>query len=348
MAIALLLIALNSRDACRLMLTLETIDDFSELLRKKTEWSRFAERLSNLTPFQLPEWLLAWWAHFGSGQLHVFVFRSDGEIVALFPCFRHEWEGKRQITLIGSGISDYLEPGMTREHGPAVLELLAEELRRDRNWDVCNWQDLDANTPLSCLRTDHELKLSVEPDMACTETHICADFEQWWDQRPHGLRRNVRRYLEKARSIEEPEFYVSSRAEPEILNALITLHTARWQRHSEPGMIVANRSSRFLREIFDRFACAGMLRLFAVRFQAKIVAVICSFPYRNTLFSYLSAFDPEYESFGFGRLLLYHSMQYAFKEHYRSWNFLRGNEPYKFDWGAKSTPKCRVIINRAA
>lgn len=330
------------------MLALEVIDDFSELLRREAEWSHFTESLSNVTPFQLPEWLLTWWSCFGSGQLRVFIFRSGTEMVAIVPCFRHEWKGKRQITLIGSGVSDYLEPGIPGEHGPTVLKMLAEELQRDADWDVCNWQDLNADTPLRSMPPDHGFRTIVEPDVACSEARICGDFDQWWAERPHGLRRNIRRYLEKARSIAEPEFYVTPKAEPEIINALTALHAARWHRQGEPGMIAANRSSGFLREVCDRFGCAGMLRLFALRFQTKIVAVICSFPYRKTLFSYLSAFDPDCERFGFGRLLLYYSLRYAFKEHYKAWNFLRGDESYKFDWAAQSIPKCRVIITRTS
>jgi CelD/BcsL family acetyltransferase involved in cellulose biosynthesis len=329
-------------------LSLETISDFSALLEREPEWSRFAASLPGVTPFQLPVWLLTWWRHFGSGELCVFIFRSRNEIVAVVPCFRHEWSGKRQMTLIGSGISDYLEPGIACERTSAVLQKLADHLRDDSGWEICVWQDLNAATPLRALPVDQALAVTVEPEIECTETQISENFERWWEQRPHGLRRNVRRYLEKARSIAEPEFSVCSKADPEIVNALISLHGARWRRHGEPGMIRANKSGQFLPEIFDQFACADMLRLFALRFQEKIVAVICSFPYRRRLFSYLSAFDPEYEMYGFGRLLLYYSMRYAFEERYLAWNFLRGSEAYKFEWGARSIPKCRLIVTRDA
>lgn len=328
------------------MLTLETIDGFSKLSRIEPEWSRFAKSSPEVTPFQLPEWLLTWWRHFGSGELRVFVFRNGNEIVAIIPCFHHEWQERRQITLIGSGISDYLEPGIPREHAPVVLQMLADYLQRERDWNICVWQDLNSSSPLRSLPIKGDCTLNVEPDMECTEAQLCGDYEQWWNQRPHGLRRNVRRYLYKARLIDEPRFCVTCNAEPEIVDALITLHSARWRKHGEPGMIVANRSQQFLREVLDRLACTDMLRLFVLRFQEKIVAVICSFPYRQRLLSYMSAFDPEYETLGFGRLLLYYSLRYAFAHHYSSWNFLRGKEPYKFDWGARSIPKCRVTITR--
>lgn len=67
---------------------------------------------------------------------------------------------------------------------------------------------------------------------------------------------------------------------------------------------------------------------------------------RTTVFSYLSAFDPAYEKFGFGRELLARALQHAHQSGYRQWNFLRGDEPYKFSWGGRIVPKRRVVIVR--
>lgn len=328
------------------MLTLETVNDFSELLCVEAEWSRFAHSLPGMTPFQLPDWSLTWWREFGSGELRVFVFRNGGEAAGIVPCFRHEWEGKRQITLIGSGISDYLEPAIACDRAQGVLEMLADALQRDRDWDVCVWQDLADNSALAALPSCGGLVTTVKPDTVCSEAELHGSFEGWWTQRPHGLRRNVRRYLQKARAIGEPEFCVTSKPDAHVLVALESLHAARWHRHNQEGMIAANRSAHFLAEACERFARADILRLFTLRFKNRIVAVICAFLYRETVFSYLSAFDPEYKILGFGRLLLFDSVKYAFECGYRAWNFLRGREPYKFDWGAATIPKSRVVVTR--
>jgi len=324
----------------------ELVEDFSGLLEFGAEWSRFLETSPEVTPFQLSEWLLTWWRHFGSGSLRVSVFRDGSQVVAVLPFFRHEWQARRQLTLVGSGVSDYPEPAIARRSCADVLQKLVIELKQDRCWDVCSWQDLNADSPLRELAWGDEFMPTVEADSECAETAISGDFEAWYARRPHGLRRNVRRYLEKAQAIDEPRFYVRYQPEPELVNALITLHAARWQKQGEPGMIVQNQSAGFLREVFDRFAARDMLRFFILRFRSRIVAIICGFYYRNVFYSYLSAFDPEYEKFGFGRILLYHSLRHSFEHRYCSWNFLRGSEPYKFDWGARHIPKCRITVIR--
>ena len=140
-------------------------------------------------------------------------------------------------------------------------------------------------------------------------------------------------------------FVATSEADPALLAALIDLHGERWRRRGEPGMIQVNGSEPFLREIAAEFATRDMLRLFAVRYRGRIAAVALTFLYAAQIFSYLSAFDPEFEPLGLGRNLLHGAIRHCFEQNYSSWNFLRGEEPYKFSWGAERIPKRRITLS---
>ncbi len=320
----------------------EIIDRPAALLEIQAEWSAFARTIDRATPFQLPEWLLPWWRHFGGGELHVLLFREKGSMVGIIPLFLHEWNGRRQMTLIGSGVSDYLEPAIAPEHREAVIECLRVHLAANPNWETCNWQDLSFDTPLERLASE------IREETPCSEIRLTGTFEEYWKSRSKSLRQNVRRDRQKAESLGACEFEMSKQPDAESMNALIQLHSARWQRQGEPGMIEANRSAGFLADIAREFADRDMLRIFALRFDGRIAAVILGFAYRDTLFNYLTAFDPQYEALGLGRALLFESLRYAFENGYASWDFLRGAEPYKSWWGARTIPKCRVIVTRTA
>ena len=320
-------------------MTLDIITSLPGLLELRSEWAALVRGLDDTTPFHLPEWLLTWWKHFGSGQLHVFAFWRDGVLAGLIPCFLHEWQGLRQLTLIGTGISDYLDPPLTA--GGEIMDLLRNHLETNSEWDICSWQDLSANSPLAQAVPAH-----VTEEMPCSAIFFEGSFDQYWRDRPHGLRRNLRRYGEKASRIDQPQFRIACNADPELTAALIRLHTNRWKNQGEEGMIVANRSADFLRDVARELERENMLRFFSLSFQGEIVAIILGFLYRNIFFSYLSGFHPRYETFGFGRTLLYESVKYAFEHGFSAWNFLRGSEPYKFSWGAKPIQKSRLIIRR--
>jgi CelD/BcsL family acetyltransferase involved in cellulose biosynthesis len=261
------------------------------------------------------------------------------------PCFLHDWNGRRQLTLIGSGISDYLEPAIERGHAPAAIELLQQFLQSRAEWDVCDWQDLDADSPLAAVRGDG-FEVETRAGQPCSRIPLRGTFGDFWHARGKDLRRNVRRYGLRAAENGAVEFDVVQEPDPELLRSLIALHGARWEARGEPGMIAVNQAAEFLCDVSRQLAHAGLLRIFIVRFRKEIAALNLAFLFRNTIFSYLSAFDPEQEYFGFGRMLLLEAIRYCYEHQVTSWNFLRGDEPYKFFWGAEVVPKLRIYVRR--
>lgn len=310
------------------------------------DWRALAERCENATPFQLPEWMLTWWANFGSGELCVLAYREHGTLLGLLPFFRHSWEGRRQITLIGSGISDYLEPMILTEHKSAVVQSLQAYLQQRSDWDISVWQDLNRDSPLAVLG---EVQPET-PSSAIVWGHrdFKEGFNEYWAARGPNLRRNVRRYGKRADSAGSLEFAVSNLADPNLMDALVRLHGARWGAHGCPGMIEANRSDAFLREVACAFAQRNMLRIFTLRFRSEIGAIVMAFELRGRMYGYLTGFDPALEEFGLGRLLLFHALRHCFAEGCKSWDFLRGEEPYKAEWGAEPIPKSRVVLVRSS
>ncbi len=322
---------------------LEAICDVDRLPEFLPQWSHFVRSQSGLTPFQLPEWLITWWSYFGSGTPHVLVFRNPA-VVGVLPCFLHQWEGRRQLTLIGSGISDYLDPPLEAAHQTGILRLLRQHLSTCADWDICDWQDLSQNTPFIVLLD--ELNGNTRDETPCSEITLAGAFDEFWQQRPRHLRRNVRRYGQKAQQAGSLEFQVSSAADPDLLNALVQLHSARWKKRGEAGMIEANHSAAFLRDITRQFAAQQMSRIFSLRFKDRIAAIILAFVYQGKAYGYLTAFDPAHEQFSLGSVLLFEALRYCYQQGIRTWNFLRGDEPYKLLWGAQAIPRLRLTLAR--
>ncbi len=326
----------------RPVLSLEIVDSSSRLLEIQQEWSSFVETIAGLTPFQLPEWLITWWRHFGSGALRVYVFRGGNEMAGVVPCFLHEWNGARQMTLIGAGISDYLEPAAKPEHAIEIVEQIRLHLETSAEWDICDWQDLSFDTPFKRLASE------VNEDAPCSAIPLEGSFEQYWERCAQSLRQNVRRDRAKAEACGPIRFDVTASAEPELIGALIAMHGARWQQQNQPGMIEANGSAEFLREIALEFASRDRLRIFSLRFDGKLAAVILAFRYQGRILNYLTGFDPECGRLGFGRTLLYEAIRYCFEGGYSAWDFLRGDEPYKHWWRAEKIQKTRLRVIRKA
>jgi CelD/BcsL family acetyltransferase involved in cellulose biosynthesis len=304
------------------------------------EWQRFLQRIPPPTPFQTPEWLLTWWSCFGSGEPHVLVFRHDARIAGVMPCFLHPWNGRRQLTLIGAGISDCLDPVFDPAHVSGIVDALGCHLSQTPGWDICDWQDLSAETPLQTLGAG-------SPDTPCSEIVLNTPFEAFLQSRPAELKRNLRQCKNRSRAFGGLEFEAVSRPAADLLAALIDLHGARWREAGQSGTIAANGSAEFLLDVCPKLAVRDMLRLFVLRLGGRIAAMLLALRNQSTLFSYLPAFDPAYKKYGFGHVLHEHALRYAHENGYRAWNFLRGEEPYKFNWGAQPIPKRRLVLRRS-
>ena len=310
---------------------LDVIADSARMAELEPEWQRFLQCCPPPTPFQTPEWLSTWWSHFGSGSPRVFVFRHAGEIAGIMPCFLHSWKGRQQLTLIGTGISDCLDPVFDPVHLDGILQALSCHLKKSSDWDICDWQDLSADTPLRKIA-------EASPATPCSEIALNASFEDFLQARPASLRRNLRQCRNRSRALGDLEFYAVSQPGADLLASLIDLHGQRWGG--------GNNSADFLLDVCPKLGRQDMLRLFVLRLAGRIVALLLALRNEAGLFSYMPAFDPAYKKYGFGNVLHEEALRYAHQNGYRFMNFLRGEEPYKFQWGAQPIDRRRVILIR--
>lgn len=319
--------------------SVEVLTSTAGLGEFESEWSLFAREDLSATPFQTPDWLLRWWAHFGSGELRVMIFRDRERVVGVLPLFLHEWRARSQLTLIGSGITDYLDPLFAPDYAPCIVGLIARELKKWPDWEICDWQDLSRDSLLLSLG-------EAEADTPCSTIPMEPSFDKFLAMRPADLRRNLRRDRARAERVAPVVFRVVHEPDVSLVSAAVALHAKRWQKLGQSGMVEANGAERFLREAVAVFARRGSVRMFVLEFGGQIAAAILALCDRKTIFGYLSAFDPEYEKFSFGREVLAEAIRYAHENGFQTWNFLRGEESYKFLWGAQALEKRRVIIRR--
>lgn len=323
-------------------LTLEVMREAAHLEHIRTEWTRFAGGLENVTPFQLPAWQMAWWRHFGAGRLHIMVFRSMDALAGIVPLYLGEEQGRASLKLAGSEMASYLEPPIAPGQRAQVLSLLKGHLLGNNAWEVCDWRDVTLNSPLAGLQLGESFDLRTAPDSHWSEVPIRGTFQQYWDERPFALRRNFLKYLDKASTLDRPRFEVVTQADPEFVNALIRLESEQTAAFAQ----AKEGAAAFLADLARMFDDADMLRLFGLRFHGKIAAVLLAFAYKNTLYAFAEGHETEFEAQGFGRLLLFEALRHAFEQGYRAWNFLRGNEAYKLLWGAQIIPTTRIAIER--
>lgn len=324
------------------------IQSVEALLELQAQWEDLYERSEDASPFQHPDWVLPWWRIFGHGELLCFALCDRERLVALAPLFLHAWKGKRQITFLGNGVSDRLgflaEPGHRQRAMREFFEAIAREGER---WDLCDLQEL----PVVFINPGppkDRLQWAFAAQSPCSKIQLPNHSDGLHAAMPHGLRRNLRRYRNKLDHLGSPTFH-SAQNEGEFLagfDALLTLHCARWRSQGLEGML-GGVLETFHREAAVRMWRRNKARCFTLSIERRPVAALYGFLDKRRFWSYQSGFDPEFAAFSPGSLILDYAISEAIAEGAREFDFLRGGERYKRDWGATFESSYRLLMWQA-
>jgi CelD/BcsL family acetyltransferase involved in cellulose biosynthesis len=281
------------------------------------EWLALCRRTPGATPFQTPMWLLPWWRHFGSNDLAVI---ATPEAIAPLYIVREDDESLGMF--LGTGNSDYLD---VVGDAAAIVDEMAQL--------DCQMWDLQQLRPSSTMLTaplpagwtdsvdDHDVCLVLPLHEIPASTHFRKKIRYY--RRALARLGDVRVEAAGAENLDEQ------------LDALFALHAARWQQRGLPGVLADDVVQQFTRDAARRMLDAGALRMYATRVAGRIVAVFYGLALGDTVYYYLSGYDPALEKLSIGTLLVAHAIDEAVRDGAATFDFLRGAEEYKYAWGAK-------------
>jgi CelD/BcsL family acetyltransferase involved in cellulose biosynthesis len=158
----------------------------------------------------------------------------------------------------------------------------------------------------------------------------------------HEIRRKVRR-AEAAGEVRLDD----SPAPLADLEAFIDLHQKRWGVDGLfPDTAGGAQSRVFFRRMFELFGAAGPLRLAFLTVGGKRIAAGISFETPDALLYYNAGVDPEARELSPGVVMVERYLRRALERGIARFDFLRGDEPYKYEWGAVDQPIHRLLVRR--
>jgi CelD/BcsL family acetyltransferase involved in cellulose biosynthesis len=133
---------------------------------------------------------------------------------------------------------------------------------------------------------------------------------------------------------------------PEFLNALLRLHSSRWQNFGMPGVLSDEEVQKFHERSAPELLRAGVLRFYGLRLDGELIAVLHTLCERDTIYCYLQGFDPNYSFVSPGMQIIAAVIEDAIKQGKRMVDFLRGSEAYKYSWGAHDHLTAHLQVSR--
>ncbi len=298
----------------------ETVEVLAGLEPLRTEWSTLGERTGNL--FATWEWNSTCWAQLGDGRQRMcaVVRDADRTLVGILPMQVDARAGPlRILRLLAHDAGDRLGPICLpgdRDRVAAALRtplwantlLLAEHLPAEEGW----------GERLGARPIAHEASPVLELDTRVWDEFLAG--------RSAGLRQQIRRRERRLVREHGMRFrLVEDAAElPAALDALFSLHGARWRRATDFG-----GAQRLHRAFAERALGRRWLRLWLMEIEGRPVAAWHGFRFGGADWYYQSGRDPAWDTYSVGTVLLAHTIRDCVEAGLSRYLFLRGDEPYK-------------------
>lgn len=328
------------------MIEIAKISDAEAIASLLPEWETLWQRDPAATPFQSSAWQTAWWRHFGTAEPVLLTLRSGGELVALLPLYRLREPGCCKLLPIGVGMSDYIAALLDPSAGDATGMLIPAIAETD-GWDECWLPDLIADGGLEKAPTGPGLQTRTAEASPCPILELPAAGSGLGAVVPRKTLRDLRQAQTRAAAAGG---VIIERVGGDRLDAaiddLFRLHEQRWRARGESGVCVDRCVRAFHREAAHALLAAGMLRLYRLWISEAVAAVYYGFAAKGTAYAYVGGFDISQQRFSPGTQIIAHAIAEAIAEGAVRFDFLRGQEAYKYAWGAVDRRKISRHLSR--
>lgn len=319
------------------------------------QWDALLDPQSSTNLFLQRGWLALWWKHKGSGDLQVLaVHDEDGALRGIAPWYIDGIQ-ERVVRLLGcTDIVDYLDmiiqPGYERPVIEAALSyMLSPEAPAWDRFNLCNIpQESSTLRIMPQVAESCGYAVEVQVEEVCPVIALPDSYENYLESIDKKNRHELRRKRRRAEA-EGVSWYMAG-AEHELdqqiaifldLMARSTLEKADFLQ--QPG------HREFFIESGRYMAEQGLLDLIVLSVEGEPAAAMWQFAYRERLLLYNSGLEPtKFAHLSPGIVLLTYSIENAIERGFKVYDFLRGNEEYKFRLGAKATEIHSIVMARGA
>ena len=334
-------------------LSVQPVTDHWGFTLLRPHWNELLHASAADNPFLTWEWLHAWWTQLGEQRgLHLVVIRSDEQIVAIAPFHLVAgplaWFSRLEFLGTGYAGSDYLDVITRRGYETAAASALATYLASARLALHLQHVRPDATVAMVARQLQQAgWTCAVASDGTCPVVPLDG---HTWDSYLATLgsshRANVRRRL---RALEQQFDVRFERAgteseRRELLQQLATFHSRRWSDRGGSTAFLTPAVRAFQDEATRRAFAHGVLRLYALRLDGELAAVMYGFSRGGRFYFYQHGFDDRFKDHSVGLVLMGLTIRAALEEGAREFDMLWGVEPYKFLWARDSRLLQRIEL----
>lgn len=306
-------------------------------------WNDILQQSAGGNVFSSWEFQTAWYEVFGQGlELHLLQI-TDGDVpIGIVPLMQKDG----RISFVGAqDVCDYLDflilAGRESEALSATLDRL----------DTLPWEQIElislregspTLTYLPLLAAARGWRTEVVEQDVCPRLPLPDSWDAYLTSLSKKDRHELRRKLRRLDAADGARCYLGSNPNADM-EVFLVLHR---QSNEDKAEFMTEQMERFFCRLAGTFDLLGQYGLYLMEINGRPVsAAMCFFTPKEVLL-YNSGFRRDYSHLSVGLLLKAYCIEDAIKRRIPAFNFLRGDEPYKYHLGGRDEPVYNMTIRR--
>ena len=329
----------------------ELINDSEVFTLLEAEWDNLVQRSMTDTPFQTLAYQKAWWTHLRpeNGRLHTVTARNDKKELIAIGCF-YNLDG---VLYLNGCVeeTDYLDLITPTEQAETAWRAILDCLCSPNfpTWhalDLCNIPE--ASPSRSILEQEAQRRgflFEESVHEVCPVIHLPDTFEAYLDEIDSKQRREINRKLRRAAgaAAELVQVMPEDDIDTAVTDFLELLQKSTFEKRE---WLNDGRRALFY-DVAQAAIKAGTLQLLFMEVRGKKAAALFNFDYKDRIWVYNSGLDPElFGALSLGVVISAKAIERAIENGRATFDFLRGNETYKYRFGAQDTQIFRLQLTR--
>lgn len=306
-------------------------------------WNALLDESASESFFLRWEWIYTFWRTIErrGATLLVLVCHDGERLVGIAPLYAYpstfmKWP-VRKIAFLGDRVaSDYMDLIVLPGYEARCCRSVFRHLQQDCpvRYDLIELDAVGSDSNLyryvsAPCATD--ASTSVAFRFQCPRATLRSSFENYLKGLSSGTRYAMGR-RERGFANEFPRHQVTNvdmTREPELLDVLFELHRRRWETATVASTFHSDFRMRFNRDLLGRLG-EGDGYFTVVSTDGRPVSIVYTFAYKKNAFFYQNGWAPEFAHHGVGLIGIQHAIRHAILAGFASFDFLRGEEDYKY------------------
>lgn len=334
------------------------IEDPIEFEALAETWNALlAESITNV-PFLRHEYLYTWWQTRGGGEwaqvrLALVCAEEEGRLCGIAPFFLSEHEGISSLLFLGSiEISDFLDlivrPADLHPFIRGLFDFLSDS-DSAVGWRALDLYNLPEGSPaISALQAEAKTRgWAAEQQVLQPAPYISlpGDFEAYLasidKKQRHEIRRKMRRAVDGGRSV---RWYIVE--DEAVLDAEVDSFLELMANDPQKAAFLTGVMRSQMRAAVHAAFRHGWLQLAFLEIDGQKACGYLNFDYANRIWVYNSGLHPDFMDLSPGWVLLGYLLEWANLNRRAELDFMRGNEAYKYKFGALDRQVLRLKMMR--